>query len=56
LMPVLMPKRISAKFSHEGGKGEHVMECTTCHINITRAASRARVDARRADRGLHDLS
>ncbi len=31
--------RISAKFSHEGGKGEHVMECTSCHINITRAAS-----------------
>ena len=38
-VPMLMPKRISAKFSHEGGKGEHVMECTTCHINITRAAS-----------------
>jgi Cytochrome c7 and related cytochrome c len=35
----LAVKRISAKFSHEGGKGEHVMECTTCHINITRAAS-----------------
>jgi len=33
------PKRISAKFAHEGGKGEHVMECTTCHINITRAAT-----------------
>jgi len=33
------PKRISAKFSHEGGKGEHVMECTSCHINITRAAT-----------------
>jgi len=32
-------KRISAMFSHEGGKGEHVMECTTCHINITRTAS-----------------
>ena len=30
-------KRISAKFAHEGGKGEHVAECTTCHINITRA-------------------
>ena len=38
-VPLLTPKRISAKFSHEGGKGEHVMECTTCHINITRAAS-----------------
>jgi hypothetical protein len=33
------PKRISAMFSHEGGKGEHVMECTTCHINITRAST-----------------
>ena len=32
-------KRVSAKFSHEGGKGEHVMECTTCHINITRAST-----------------
>jgi hypothetical protein len=31
------PKRISAMFSHEGGKGEHMNECTTCHINITRA-------------------
>src|SRR5260370_4994062 len=31
----IAPKRISAMFSHEGGKGEHVMECTTCHINIT---------------------
>ncbi len=31
--------RTSAKFAHEGGKGEHVMECTTCHINITRAAT-----------------
>jgi decaheme cytochrome c component MtrC/MtrF-like protein len=35
----LPPKRISAKFAHEGGKGEHVLECTTCHINITRAAT-----------------
>jgi len=35
----LAPKRISPKFSHEGGKGEHVMECTTCHINITRAST-----------------
>ncbi len=33
------PKRISAMFSHEGGKGEHVSECTTCHINITRAST-----------------
>jgi hypothetical protein len=32
-------KRISAMFSHEGGKGEHVLECTTCHINITRAGT-----------------
>jgi hypothetical protein len=35
----LAPRRISAMFSHEGGKGEHVMECTTCHINITRAGT-----------------
>jgi hypothetical protein len=34
---MMAPKRISAMFSHEGGKGEHVNECTTCHINITRA-------------------
>lgn len=33
------PKRLSANFAHEGGKGEHVMECTTCHINITRAGT-----------------
>jgi hypothetical protein len=32
-------KRISAKFAHEGGKGEHIGECTTCHINITRAST-----------------
>jgi hypothetical protein len=36
---VLAPKRISPMFSHEGGAGEHVMECTTCHINITRAST-----------------
>ena len=36
---VLAPKRISAKFAHAGGKGGHVMECTTCHINITRAST-----------------
>lgn len=29
------------KFIHEGGgeKKQHVAECTTCHINITKAAS-----------------
>jgi hypothetical protein len=32
-------KRVSAKFAHEGGKGEHIAECTTCHINITRAST-----------------
>ena len=32
-------KRISSKFAHEGGKGEHIAECTTCHINITRAST-----------------
>ncbi len=36
-VPMTLPKRISAKFAHEGGKGEHILECTTCHINITRA-------------------
>jgi hypothetical protein len=34
-----LPVRKSAKFSHEGGQGEHVIECTTCHINITRAST-----------------
>ena len=35
------PARISAKFIHEGGgeKKQYVDECTTCHINITKAAS-----------------
>ena len=35
------PKRISAKFIHEGGgdKKHHVAECTTCHIHITKSAS-----------------
>ncbi|HXI26713.1 MAG TPA: hypothetical protein VNG71_22870 [Pyrinomonadaceae bacterium] len=37
--PLNAPNRISAKFAHEGGKGAHVMECTTCHINITRAST-----------------
>jgi len=36
-----LPSRISSKFMHEGGgeKKQHVAECTTCHINITKAAS-----------------
>ena len=35
------PNRISAKFVHEGGgeKQNHVLECTSCHINITKSAS-----------------
>jgi len=35
------PVRISAKFIHDGGgeKKQHVAECTTCHINITKATS-----------------
>ena len=35
------PTRISMKFIHDGGgeKKNHVAECTTCHINITKAAS-----------------
>jgi hypothetical protein len=34
-----LPPRKSAMFSHEGGKDNHVQECTTCHINITRAST-----------------
>lgn len=36
---VAWPARKSAKFNHEGGGAEksHVVECTSCHINITRA-------------------
>lgn len=36
-----LPKRISAKFIHEGGgeKKNHVLECTSCHINITKSQS-----------------
>jgi hypothetical protein len=34
-----LPPRKSAMFSHEGGKENHVQECTTCHINITRAST-----------------
>ena len=35
------PLRKSMKFRHEGGgeKKNHLAECTTCHINITKAAS-----------------
>jgi Class III cytochrome C family len=35
------PVRISLKFNHEGGgeKKNHLAECTTCHINITKAES-----------------
>ena len=33
------PARKSATFSHEGGKENHVQECTTCHINITRVST-----------------
>lgn len=36
-----MTNRISLKFRHEGGGAEknHVLECTACHINITKAAT-----------------
>jgi hypothetical protein len=36
-----MPTRISLKFMHEGGgeRKQHVAECTTCHINITKSAT-----------------
>lgn len=35
------PTRISLKFMHDGGgeKKQHVAECTTCHINITKSAT-----------------
>ena len=35
------PTRISLKFMHEGGgeKKQHVAECTSCHINITKSAT-----------------
>jgi len=35
------PTRISAKYVHDGGgeKKQHVAECTTCHINITKSTS-----------------
>lgn len=35
------PTRISLKFMHDGGgeKKQHVGECTTCHINITKSAT-----------------
>lgn len=36
-----VPVRISVKFLHDGGgeKKQHVGECTTCHINITKSAT-----------------
>ena len=40
-IPVTEPTRISNKYLHEGGgeKKQHIAECTTCHINITKAAT-----------------
>jgi hypothetical protein len=32
-----LPRRISMKFRHD--REQHVAECTTCHINITKASS-----------------
>ena len=39
--PANIPARISLKFMHEGGgvKQNHVMECASCHINITKSPS-----------------
>ena len=39
--PSNVPTRFSMKFRHEGGgeKQNHLAECTTCHINITKSAS-----------------
>ena len=37
-VPVESPKRLSMKFRHDGGgKQNHIAECTTCHINITKS-------------------
>lgn len=38
---VSVPVRLSMKFKHDGGgaKKNHVAECTTCHINITKSAT-----------------
>lgn len=38
---VLTPERISLKFNHDRGgeKKNHIAECTTCHINITKSAT-----------------
>lgn len=40
-VPATTPTRISLKFMHDGGgeKKQHVAECTTCHINITKSAT-----------------
>lgn len=35
--PIDVPRRISLKFRH--GREQHVAECTTCHINITKSAT-----------------
>jgi hypothetical protein len=35
--PVDTPKRLSMKFRH--AREQHVQECTTCHINITKAST-----------------
>ena len=39
--PATIPTRISLKFMHDGGgeKKQHVAECTSCHINITKSAT-----------------
>src|SRR5262245_27109094 len=39
--PATVPIRISLKFMHEGGgeKKNHVLECASCHINITKSAT-----------------
>jgi hypothetical protein len=40
-LAVESPRRVSLKFKHEGGgeRKNHLRECTTCHINITKATS-----------------
>ena len=40
-VPATVPPRISLKFMHDGGgeKKNHVLECASCHINITKSAT-----------------
>jgi len=40
VVPIESPKRYSMKFRHDGGgKQNHIAECTSCHINITKSTT-----------------